>query len=67
MTRRRWLFGIAACAALLTALTAWIRFGPLPDDLLSEADSASSIVLDRHGAALYEARTALNRALGGVR
>jgi len=47
-----------ASAATITVLfaIAWIRLGPLPKDLLESAHVASTIVVDRHGAVLYEAR-----------
>jgi len=59
VTRRRALLGGSLGALLFLACAAWIRLGPLPDDLLTDADLASTIVLDRHGEPLYEARSAL--------
>ncbi|MGH9331343.1 MAG: transglycosylase domain-containing protein, partial [Vicinamibacterales bacterium] len=42
--------------AIVLALTAWIRFGPLPDDLLDLSLVDSTVVVDRNGVPLYEAR-----------
>jgi len=48
---------VVACAAATLALaTAWIRLGPLPQDLLEPAAGVSTIVYDRSGEILYEAR-----------
>ena len=47
---------MAALAVVLGAAV-WLRVGPLPDGLLDEP-SPSSMVVDRHGAPLYEARSA---------
>jgi penicillin-binding protein 1C len=52
-TRVRWL---GAITVLLVAGTLWVRLGPLPDGLLEEPSTPSTIVLDRHGEVLYEAR-----------
>jgi penicillin-binding protein 1C len=46
---------LACAAAALTLATAWIRVGPLPQDLLEPA-GVSTIVYDRSGEILYEAR-----------
>src|SRR5262245_44997345 len=40
------------------ALALWIRLGPVPADLLDERARTSTIVVDRQGAPLYEARAA---------
>lgn len=40
---------------MLTVLALWLRLGPLPADLLNEAGSTSTVIVDRHGAPLYEA------------
>jgi penicillin-binding protein 1C len=45
-----------ASLALGVALPLWLRLGPLPDGLLDEP-RASTIVVDRHGVQLYEARS----------
>jgi penicillin-binding protein 1C len=37
----------------------WVRFGPLPQALLEDDSRLSTIVLDRHGETLYEARSSL--------
>jgi len=47
----RWLGCLVVSAALLAA---WMRFGPLPDDLLKQARHVSTVVLDRNGEVLYE-------------
>ena len=52
---RKLLGALVAVAILLAA--AWIRVGPVPDDLLSPSADASTVVLDRHGTPLYEARS----------
>ena len=49
--------GLAVVA--LGAFAAWIRLGPLPGDLLAAADDVSTMVVDRNGTPLYEARTRL--------
>ena len=48
----------ALLAALLTlvALSAWVRTGPLPPGLFDPANDVSTVVLDRGGEILYEAR-----------
>jgi penicillin-binding protein 1C len=48
------VFAAIACAALLL----WLRLGPLPAGLLDDRTSASTIVVDREGVALYEALSA---------
>ncbi len=50
--------GLAAAGALLVGLGVWIRCGPLPEGLTDRAASVSTVVLDRHGEVLYEARSA---------
>jgi penicillin-binding protein 1C len=52
LKRRPKLF---ASLALGVALLLWLRLGPLPDGLLDEP-KASTMVVDRHGVQLYEAR-----------
>jgi penicillin-binding protein 1C len=47
---------LVALLALATAITLWIRLGPLPPGLLDEPPP-STLVLDRHGVQLYEARS----------
>jgi penicillin-binding protein 1C len=42
-------------AAGALALALWVRLGPLPEGLLDDRQSASTTVVDRHGAPLYEA------------
>ena len=46
------------CVAL-AGLGLWVRLGPLPDRLLDDDGmAASTVVVDRHGVVLYEARAA---------
>jgi penicillin-binding protein 1C len=53
----RWRFtAFIACAALF-ALVLWVRLGPLPAGLLDPARDVSTVVVDRHGEVLYEARS----------
>jgi penicillin-binding protein 1C len=40
----------------LLALGLWIRLGPIPSNLLDDAATPSTIVVDRNGSPLYEAR-----------
>jgi penicillin-binding protein 1C len=54
---RRWWKQAFASLALLAALAFWISTGPLPAGLLDDP-VPSSIVVDRHGEPLYEARAA---------
>ncbi len=52
----RWKLGIAVSIGfVVTAL--WLRLGPLPSGLLDDP-APSTIVVDRHGVPLYEARGA---------
>jgi penicillin-binding protein 1C len=46
---------IAVVIALFAGL-AWIRFGPIPPGLLDDSDATSTVVVDRRGVPLYEAR-----------
>jgi penicillin-binding protein 1C len=46
----------AIVAILLFAFAAWIRLGPLPDGLLDLSSVDSTVVVDRNGVPLYEAR-----------
>src|SRR5207247_6411132 len=45
-----------AVFALCVAELAWLRFGPLPPRLLDLSDAQSTVVVDRNGEVLYEAR-----------
>ena len=54
--KRVWFYVALAAAATLAA-AAWIRLGPIPADLLSTSVDASTVVVDRHGSPLYEARS----------
>lgn len=55
MTRRRRI-ALAAAAVALAAL-AWVWFGPLPEDLFAVEEDVSTVVVDRSGVVLYEARS----------
>lgn len=55
MKRKLW---IAATAGTAVIVAAWIRLGPLPPGLLDEERTPSTIVVDRTGVVLYEARSA---------
>ena len=55
VTTRRLL---AALIALVVSL-AWLRLGPLPAGLLDDDERPSTMVFDRNGERLYEARSAL--------
>jgi penicillin-binding protein 1C len=54
---RRWWRPASAGLTILLALALWIRLGPLPAGLLDDP-APSTIVLDRRGQPLYEARAA---------
>ena len=54
----------AAAAAVAAALAAWARLGPLPPGLLETAQGVSTIVVDRNGEVLYEARTGAGERRG---
>jgi len=49
---------IAGIALAMIAIAVWIRLGPIPADLLDERAGTSTIVVDRQGNPLYEARAA---------
>jgi penicillin-binding protein 1C len=49
------LLGLAS----VLLLGAWLRLGPLPPGLFEDSGAPSTIVTDRHGMVLYEARSAL--------
>ena len=53
--RRRLVAAAVAVSALALAL--WIRLGPVPADLLRADEAPSTIVVDRSGEVIYEART----------
>ena len=59
MRRRR--VRVALAGAALTALTTivWLRCGPLPEGLLELSRAESTVIVDRSGEALYEARSAV--------
>src|SRR5688572_21189128 len=52
-----WRLPVAIVALALVASAAWVRLGPIPTDLLSGPADRSTVVLDRHGSPLYEARS----------
>src|SRR5262245_53156878 len=52
--RRRWRW----CVAVAVATAVWLRIGPLPAGLLDESAYPSTVVVDRYGERLYEARSA---------
>jgi penicillin-binding protein 1C len=54
-----WRFCVALAAVATLAAGAWIRFGPIPADLLAAGVDASTVVVDRKGSPLYEARSSV--------
>jgi penicillin-binding protein 1C len=56
LTRRR-AIAIGAVVAGL-AVGAWLRCGPIAPGLLDSGQQSSTVVVDRHGIALYEVRSA---------
>ena len=52
-----WKFLCALVAMGIAVAVVWIRLGPVPADLISAEGDASTVVLDRHGTPLYEARS----------
>ena len=46
---------VGALCAITLGVGLWVRLGPLPDGLLDDRQSASTIVVDRDGVPLYEA------------
>lgn len=46
---------LAAAVVTVVALALWVRCWPLPDALLAEPSVLSTVVVDRHGAPIYEA------------
>jgi penicillin-binding protein 1C len=58
----RLLTALAAPAAALLLVAAWVRCGPVPGNLLDGVDTASTVVVDRSGRVMYEAVSA-----GGAR
>ncbi len=55
---RRRLQAIAALAMAGLCLAGWMRFGPIPADLLDLESAPSTVVVDRNGVPLYEALSA---------
>ena len=49
---------LAVASAALLVLALWIRLGPLPAGLLDPPAAPSTMVVDRHGAPIYEALSA---------
>jgi len=57
--RRAWGSGVVrgfSLVILIIGFTAWIRMGPLPGGLLDLSSVDSTVVVDRNGVPLYEAR-----------
>src|SRR5437016_11454852 len=54
--RRNWRL---TTLSVIVMAVAWTRLGPLPDHLLDRDARPSTIVTDRHGEPLYEARSSL--------
>jgi penicillin-binding protein 1C len=52
--RRRRFRAPLGAGAVVVALAAWIRCGPLPEGLLDTGPLVSTEIVDRHGVALYE-------------
>jgi membrane carboxypeptidase/penicillin-binding protein PbpC len=48
---------VLASGLAILAAGAWVRLGPLPDGFLNDPGKPSTIVTDRHGVVLYEARS----------
>ena len=51
--------GLAAVALVTGALLLWLRLGPLPPGLLDDEHQPSTLVVDRRGERLYEARSSV--------
>ncbi len=49
---------LVVAAAVLAGFALWIRLGPLPSGLLDPPATPSTVVVDRHGAPIYEALSA---------
>lgn len=54
---RRWTQRAAVCSLALLAFVSWVRLGALPSGLLDDV-ATSTVVVDRRGEPLYEARAA---------
>jgi penicillin-binding protein 1C len=52
--RRRWRAGLAGLAIVTIAGAMWLRCAPLPPGFVDAAPEPSTVVVDRHGHALYE-------------
>ena len=57
--RRWWKRGAIVVLLFLVALLVWLRVGPLPAGLLDAESRPSTVVVDRHGETLHEARSLL--------
>ncbi|RPH61625.1 MAG: penicillin-binding protein 1C [Acidobacteria bacterium] len=55
MSARRWMRWVAGLAVVTAVM--WLRLGPLPQGLLDEGEDVSTLIVDRNGRTLYEART----------
>ena len=51
----RWRVAPALALVAVAGAVAWVRFGPLPPDLIESASRPSTVIVDRHGLPLYEA------------
>src|SRR5438874_4019986 len=51
----RWPKGMAIGAGAIAAAV-WLRAGPLPPGLLGSSETESTVIVDRSGEILYEAR-----------
>ena len=55
--RRLGVGGPLGCIAVLLIVGLWLRMGPLPNGLFDDERTTSTLVVDRHGQPLYEARS----------
>jgi penicillin-binding protein 1C len=49
--------GVLGCLGIVLIVGLWVRLGPLPAGLLDDERTRSTLVVDRHGRPLYEARS----------
>jgi penicillin-binding protein 1C len=57
MANHRRRIAVAASCVAVIGVALWLRCGPVPDDLFAAAADISTVVVDRHGTPLYEARS----------
>ena len=55
LIRARWMRVPLTLAVICAAIATWFRLGPLPEGLLDESPSPSTVVVDRRGVSLHEA------------